>query len=124
MVVVKQLHNLYNLPRHGREWVWGVILAGFMLAGICEAASVYSCSNNGERCIVRVEDGLVGDQVKILDEKARPIAGGRIIKRRGSFAVVTVANATQAVRKGYPVIVNIDSRSSSLQWAASFTNQD
>jgi hypothetical protein len=67
---------------------------------------------------------MVGDQVKILDEKARPIAGGRIIKRRGNFAVVTVANATQAVRKGYPVIVNIDSRSSSLQWAASFTNQE
>jgi hypothetical protein len=108
----------------GREFAISFVIAGFMLAGLCEAASVYSCSSNGERCVVRVEDGIVGDQVKILDEKARPIANGRIVKRRGSFAVVTISNATQTVRKGYPVIVNIDSRSSSLQWAASFTNQD
>jgi hypothetical protein len=107
-----------------RDLISLILFAGFMLAGICEAASVYSCSGNGERCIVRLEDGMVGDQVAILDEKARPIAGGRIVKRRGSFAVVTVANATQAVRKGYPVIVNIDSRSSSLQWAASFSSQE
>ena len=97
---------------------------GLLLAGYCEAATVYSCAGNGERCVVRVEDGMVGDQVRILDEKARPIAAGRIVKRRGHFAVVSVTNATQTVRKGYPVIVNIDSRSSSLQWAASFSNQD
>lgn len=107
-----------------RAMITGLALAGFMLAGVSEAASVYSCSGNSERCIVRVEEGVVGDRVKILDEKARPIASGRIVKRRGNFAVVTVANATQAIRKGYPVIVNIDSRSSSLQWAASFTDQN
>ena len=100
------------------------VLVGLMLAGMAEAASVYSCAGSGERCIVRVEEGMVGDQVRILDEKARPIAAGRIIKRKGNFAVVTVANATQAVRRGYPVIVNTDSRSSSLQWAASFSSQE
>ena len=99
-------------------------LTGLMLAGYSEAATVYSCASNGERCVVRLEDGMVGDQVRILDEKARPIAAGRIVKRRGNFAVVSVTNANQTVRKGYPVIVNIDSRSSSLQWAASFTNPD
>jgi hypothetical protein len=95
-----------------------------MLAGTSEAATVYSCADSGERCVVRLEDGIVGDQVRILDEKARPIAAGRIVKKRGNFAVVKVTNASQVVRKGYPVIINIDSRSSSLQWAASFTNQD
>ena len=99
-------------------------LAGLMLAGYSEAATVYSCSGTGERCVVRLEDGMVGDQVRILDEKARPIAAGRILKRRGTFAVISVNNASQTVRKGYPVIVNIDSRSSSLQWAASFSNQN
>ena len=99
-------------------------LVGLMLAGYSEAATVYSCAGNGERCVVRLEDGMVGDQVRILDEKARPIAAGRILKRRGTFAVISVNNASQTVRKGYPVIVNIDSRSSSLQWAASFSNQN
>lgn len=100
------------------------VFLGLMLAGNSEAATVYSCAGSGERCVVRLEDGIVGDQVRILDEKARPIAAGRIIKKRGNFAVVKVTNASQVVRKGYPVIINIDSRSSSLQWAASFTNQD
>ena len=107
-----------------REALALIFLAGFMLAGVAEAATVYRCAGNGERCVVRLEDGIVGDQVRILDEKARPIASGRIVKRRGNFAVVSVTNASQTVRKGYPVIVNIDSRSSSLQWAASFSNQD
>jgi hypothetical protein len=97
-------------------------VTGFMLAGAVEAATVYSCAGNGERCVVKLEDGIVGDHVRILDEKARPIAAGRIVKRRGNFAVIAVTNATQTVRKGYPVIVNIDSRSSNLQWAASFSN--
>lgn len=96
----------------------------FMVAGNSEAATVYSCAGSGERCVVRLDDGIVGDKVRILDEKARPIAAGRIIKKRGTFAVVKITNASQVVRKGYPVIINIDSRSSSLQWAASFTNQD
>jgi hypothetical protein len=110
----------------GKNWVARVFLSGavLMLAAHAQAASVYSCAGNGERCVVKLEDGIVGDHVRVLDEKARPIAAGRIVKRRGNFAVITVTNATQVVRKGYPVIVNIDSRSSSLQWAASFTNQD
>lgn len=112
------------LSKFKREAMAIAAVLGFMLAGHLEAATVYSCANSGERCVVRLEDGMVGDQVRILDEKARPIAAGRIIKRRGNFAVVSVTNASQTVHKGYPVIVNIDSRSSSLQWAASFTNQD
>lgn len=115
--------------KHGwSSFRWSVLLTsaffGFMLAGYCEAATVYSCAGDGERCVVRLEDGMVGDKVRILDEKARPIASGRIIKRRGNFAVVKVTKTSQVVRKGYPVIINIDSRSSSLQWAASFSNQE
>ena len=106
-----------------REVLSLMALAGLMLAGYSEAASIYSCAGNGERCVVRLESGTIGDQVRILDEKARPIAGGRIIKIKGNFAVISVIDASQTVRKGYPVIVNKDSRSSSLQWAAAFPTE-
>ena len=105
-----------------RERTLLIGISALMLAGFAEAATVHSCSGSGERCVVKVEEGMIGDRVRILDDKARPIAAGRIIQRRGSYAVVTVSDATQRIRRGYPVIVNIDSRSSSLQWAASFSN--
>jgi hypothetical protein len=106
------------------EWILLILVTLLLIGGYSEAATVHSCASSGERCVVKVEDGLVGDRVKILDEKARPIATGRIVKRRGTFAIITVNDSSQVIRKGYPVIINIDSRSSSLQWAASFTGQD
>ena len=106
------------------EWSMTFAVVALLLAGYSEAASVYSCTSSASRCVVKVEEGMVGDRISILDDKARPIASGRILKRRGVYAVVSVVDASQTVRKGYPVIVNIDSRSSSLQWAASFSGQD
>ena len=96
----------------------------FMLAGAAEAASVYNCSANGEKCVVKVEEGIIGDRIKILDEKARVIAVGRITKRRGSYAVVAISQTSQTIRKGYPVIVDLENRDSNLQWAASFSSKD
>lgn len=99
-------------------------IVALLLAGYGEAATVHSCVEAGDRCVVKVEDGLVGDKVKVLDDKARPIATGRIVKRKGTYAVIAIHDSSQTIRRGYPVIVSIDSRSSSLQWAASFTGQD
>ncbi len=110
-----------------RKWFLGLALVvggNFVLAASAEAASVYNCSANGSKCVVKVEEGIIGDHVKVLDEKARVIASGRIIKRRGSYAVVSVSNTSQTIRKGYPVIVDVESRDSNLQWAASFSNKD
>jgi hypothetical protein len=110
-----------------RKWFLGLALVvggNFGLASLAEAASVYNCSANGSKCVVKVEEGIIGDHVKVLDEKARVIASGRIIKRRGSYAVVSVSNTSQTIRKGYPVIVDVESRDSNLQWAASFSNKD
>jgi hypothetical protein len=105
-----------------------VILIGIcsllIAEGYARAAAIQTCSSAGDRCVVKVEDGAVGDRVKVLDDKARPIAAGRIVKRKGAYAVISVNDSSQTIRRGYPVIVNIDSRSSSLQWAASFTGQD
>ena len=101
-----------------------IVLANLVLAASAEAASVYNCSSSGTKCVVKVEEGIVGDHVKVLDEKARVIASGRIVKRRGAYAVVAVSTTSQTIRKGYPVIVDVDSRDSNLQWAASFSNKD
>lgn len=95
-----------------------------LLAPTAQAASVYNCSSSGQKCVVKVEEGIIGDHVKVLDDRARVIATGRIIKRRGAYAVVTVMNTSQTIRKGYPVIVDIENRDSNLQWAASFSNKE
>lgn len=96
----------------------------FGLAGIAEAASVYKCSASGNRCVVKLEEGIIGDQVKVMDEKARTVAEGRIVSRKGSYGVISVVNNTKEIRRGYPVVVNLDSRSSNLQWAASFSDKE
>jgi len=49
------------------------------------------------------------------------IASGRITKRRGGYAMVAIVRKSQAIRKGYPVIVDVENRSSNEQWAASFS---
>ena len=116
-----------RISENFRKWFLGLALIGggsFGLAASAEAATVYNCSANGSKCVVKVEEGIIGDRVKVLDEKARVIASGRIIKRRGSYAVVSVSNTSQTIRKGYPVIVDVENRDSNLQWAASFSNKD
>lgn len=108
----------------GRGVGLGAVLLGtFMLASRVEAASVYNCSASGEKCVIKLEEGIIGDRVKVLDEKARVVAQGRIVKRRGSFAVISVGIPLRSIRKGYPVIVDIENRDSSVQWAASFSNE-
>lgn len=103
----------------------GVAIAALTVFPVAaNAASVYNCSANGLRCVVKVEEGIIGDRIKVLNEKARVIANGRIVKRKGSYAVVAVQTPAQTIRKGYPVIVDVENRDSNLQWAASFTNKD
>lgn len=99
------------------------VLGTFVLASAGEAASVYNCSSTGEKCVIKLEEGIIGDRVKVLDEKARMVAQGRIVKRRGSFAVIAVGSPARSIRKGYPVIVDVENRDSSFQWAASFSNE-
>ena len=104
--------------------LFALVASLFVLAPGAQAATVYKCAAEGDRCVVKIEDGIIGDHVKILDEKAREIAQGRIISRKGVYAVISVANASRTIRKGYPVIVNIENRKSAFQWAASFSDKD
>ena len=105
---------------------FGILVCGLHLglASSADGATVYNCSSTGKKCVVRTQEGIIGDRVKILDEKARIVALGRMIKRRGAYAVVTVTNKTKMIRKGYPVIVEVENRNSNLQWAASFSNRE
>jgi len=115
--------SLEFLKKRVLQSVAGVLgLVFFSVAA--NGASVYNCSASGLRCVVKVEEGIIGDHIKVLNEKARVIATGRIIKRKGSYAVVAVKSPNQTIRKGYPVIVEVENRDSNLQWAASFSNKD
>jgi hypothetical protein len=99
-------------------------LSTLVLAVEAEAASVYNCISASNKCVVKLEEGVVGDGVRVLDEKARVIANGRIIKRKGAYGVIMVTKAEKLIRRGYPVIVNVEDHSQKLEWAASFSNQE
>lgn len=101
-----------------------VLAVGGIITSTAEAASVYNCSRSGKRCVVQVEDGIIGDRIKVLDEKARVIAYGRLVKRKGAYAVMSVSHQLKNIRKGYPVIVDVENRNASMQWAASFSNKE
>jgi hypothetical protein len=96
------------------------VLIGLFTAFEARAASVFSCVPSSKKCVIRLEAGIAGDPIRVLDDKARTIATGRIIKRRGAYAVISLAQVLKEIRKGYPVIVNVENRSSNLQWASAF----
>lgn len=101
-----------------------LLVWSFTLAQTAEAASVYNCSKSGKKCVAKVEEGIIGDSIRVLDEKASVVANGRIIKRRGAYALISISNKSKSIRRGYPVIVEIQRRNANLEWAASFSNQD
>ncbi len=95
-------------------------LSSFFLAGRSEAASVYNCPDEGRRCVIQLEAGIIGDRVKVLDEKARIVGEGRIVQRRGAYAMISLDYVHKTIRKGYPVLVDIYNRGPDHQYAASF----
>lgn len=101
-----------------------VLGLGLTVAEQSEAATVYSCSDSTKRCVIRLEEGIVGDRVQVLDEKAQQVAKGHILRRKGSYAIISLSSVSKNIRKGYPVIVNLENRNSNLQWAASFSDKD
>ncbi len=109
----------------GKLVVAAVLFAAtFSLASVSEAATVYNCSKTTNRCVIKLEDGIVGDRVQVLDEKAQEVARGYILRRKGSYAIISLVHVSKNIRKGYPVIVNLANRNSNLQWAGSFSSQD
>jgi len=106
-----------------------LVTTGFGLAPRVEAATVYNCNPDtvttsaaDTKCVIKLEEGSIGDRIRVLDEKARTVGEGRIIKRRGAYALVHVKEVTKSIRKGFPVIVISGARGSDLQWAASIAD--
>ncbi len=115
--------------------MWKLFLAigfGMLLSTPSLAANVYMCKtykvkstgHKVKQCVVTLEEGLVGQKVDVLDDKAHVIAHGRIVKRKGSYGVVRIAKSRDHIRKGYPVLVRFENDQNSFQWAASFSNHD
>jgi len=102
-------------------WMLPTILLtlGLLLAGESKAASVYTCSQSGQQCVVRLNDGMVGDKVRVMDENARVVAEGRIVRRRGVYGIIRLHTTNKTIRKGYPVLVNVENSNSGVQWTAS-----
>lgn len=100
------------------------VLSLLLSANGAQAAAVHSCSKNGSKCIIKLQEGVVGDVVQVLDEKARIVGEGRIVKIKGTFGVIEVNPANSAIRRGYPVIVSVEKHESSLQWAATFSDEE
>lgn len=102
-----------------------VFVLGFLFALLSipgYSASVFSCK--GDQCVAKIEDGIVGDRVRILDEKASVISEGQIIRKTGVYAILKVKDTKKTIRKGYPVIINMETRGSNSQYAASFSSKD
>lgn len=89
-------------------------------SSLVHAASITKCNAQTRRCIVRLEEGIVGDTVNVLNEKAQVVASGWIIKRKGEFGVVTFKHVLRNVKVGYPVIVNVQRRVDEVKWASAF----
>lgn len=79
-----------------------------MVAGLtlpAEAASIHKCSAKTRRCVIKLEAGIVGDKIQVLNERAHFVADGWILKRKGDYAIIGFKRVLRTVKRGYPVIV-------------------
>ncbi len=99
----------------------GIITASLlMLSGSVQAASIQKCVAAERRCVIRLTEGVIGDSVNVLNEKAQLVATGWITKRKGAHAIISFKRVFKTVKRGYPVIVNIENRGKEVNWAAAF----
>ena len=82
----------------------------FCWTGFSEAKGkgIIYCSSKSFKCAVELKEGFKNDIVKILDEKAIPIAEARIVKKRGSYALVKLLKYSKTIKRNYPVVVHKD----------------
>ena len=82
------------------------------------SATIYDCSKSQKRCIVRLDEGRVGDKVRVVDESAYLAASGKIIKRPKSsrYAVIELDKVHKTLQKGYPVLVQVDHKDAAGSW--------
>ncbi len=84
------------------------------------AATIYSCNDDGKRCVVKQLDGSIGNLVTVMDSKARVVAKGKVLRKKGTYAVISLDEIFKEIRKGYPVMVDLENEGSDFQWTASY----
>jgi hypothetical protein len=100
-------------------------LTNFALIGVItvsalasEASSILSCQLNQKQCIAKLTLARPGNQVKIMDGKARLAARGEIVGRTGAYGTIKIIESYQEISKGYPVIVELENEASPSHWTA------
>ena len=107
-------------------WV-GSVLFGLALFSAKSEARVLSCtSHEPMTCKVIIRNGIVGDSVRIADEKGREIAKGKITQLsagRASVMITSKASPKPITRRDF-AYVTMEARSSNVQWGAAFSKDD
>jgi hypothetical protein len=93
------------------------LVALFGMYAELNAASVQKCSRETKTCVIRLEEGLVGDRVSVLNDRAQPVAVGWIVKRDGTVGEIKFKEIYRDVRRGYPVIVDLENRGQNRELA-------
>ena len=94
-----------------------VVLGLLSFAGEAKASSgVHKCSNKTLRCAVYINGGTRGDIVHILDEKARFVAEGRIMKKvvrkQRRLAIIKIlrpGSMQKMIQRAFPVVLETKS---------------
>lgn len=107
-------------------WV-GTVLFGLALFSEKSEARVLSCtSHEPATCSVIVRNGIVGDSIRIADEKGREVAKGKITQLSSGKATVMITSKVgkkPITRKDW-AYVTMEGRSSNAQWGAAFSKDD
>lgn len=99
-----------------------VVFSAFFLTSEIYANVVLSCSKDGRTCLARMPSGRIADHVVVKDANAHPIGYGRVVKRKGSFAVLHLTKLFKQVRKGFAVQIKYESKQDRIEWVNSHDN--
>ena len=92
-------------------------LSFMMFSTVSLAGSVHSCSEQVRkvsgtaetkkvvRCVVELTHGGLGDYVEIKNEYNYLVAVGKIVNKKGRYAVIFLKEIYREVKSGYPVIL-------------------
>ena len=92
-------------------------LSLLMFSSVSFAGSVHSCSEqirkvSGStetkkvtRCVVDLTHGALGDYVDVKNEYNYVVATGKIVNKKGRYAVILLKEIFREVKSGYPVIL-------------------
>jgi len=94
-----------------------LLVSMFGLAESAKASGgVHKCSNKTLRCAVFINEGSNGDIVHILDERARFVAEGRIVKKvthkKRPVAIIKIlrpGSMQKMIQKAFPVVLETKS---------------